>query len=132
MSINTFKVGLRNGMSVAARAQGVNYYPLRLEGLMVVRRPIKWNHIAAMAWFYRVAQGQKYDWLGLLSFVLARNMKSPNKMFCSELARNIDTPAETMPFDSDWQGDETPPPFFLVSPALTTMYRKKRGVNLLR
>lgn len=65
---------------------GVNSYPLDLTHVTAILRPkgkLDWK--GGMHWFYKVAKGQKYDWLGLLNFYIAKMQgRENNKMFCSE------------------------------------------------
>lgn len=112
-----------DGMSMAARRNGVNLYPFRPEGLRFVLRPrFAWYEVRAKDWFKTSAQGQKYDWLGLLCFTLAVAQGSPGRMFCSEFARNLCRAACCPAFADDWPGDLTSPGMFLSSPAFTKVY----------
>jgi hypothetical protein len=102
-----------DGMSLAARSDGVNRYAFRADGLKVVRRPLHWNHAKAQASF-ESARGQKYDWMGLLCFTLAVKQGAPDRKFCSELARDIGREAGSGAFDPLWPGDKVAPGNFLM------------------
>ncbi len=108
-----------NEQSFASRnGIGVNAYPLRLEGLVAVLRPHSvsdWSK--AEDWFFRVAQGQKYDWLGLMCFTLAVKRGSQNRMFCSEFSTRFYRQAKTHAFNPHWDADKIAPGNNLMSPA---------------
>ena len=104
-------------VSLAARRDGVNRYPFRPDGLAYVLRPEKWDTAAGRYWFEKVARGQAYDWKGLLCFALAVRQGSPDKMFCSEFARNLDREALFRSFADPWPGDKVAPGDFLKSPS---------------
>lgn len=76
------------GMSLAARdGVGVGRFPLRTQDLFMVRRPIRRVNMEKLREYHAAVEGEKYDWLGLLSFVLIRRQKSASKngaQFCSE------------------------------------------------
>jgi hypothetical protein len=106
--------------SWASRSDGVNEYPFRRDGLQYVLRPRVWG--STFDWFIRHAQGQAYDWLGLLCFTLAVKRGAPDRMFCSEFARNLDRAAGCPSFADAWPGDKTAPGSFLMSPAFDTIW----------
>lgn len=112
------------GMSVASRnGIGVNIYPLRTTNLLYVRRPVRLLDIDnAMNWFFRAAQGQKYDWLGLLSFYLAVKQGSPNRMFCSEFATRWYREAGVELFNPELDADTIAPAQFDQTVELETIY----------
>jgi hypothetical protein len=114
-----------NGMSVASRnGVGVGLYPVRWPGLAVVRRSkVSPNLVAAQRWFNLTANGQKYDWLGLLCFTLAVKQGAPDRMFCSEFWTRWMRHAGVEPFNPTWDADRTPPSFCYVSGALETIWQ---------
>lgn len=73
------------GMSVAARLQGVNEYPIREDShLCVLLEPDGPLDLAAgMDWFHREAQGLDYDLFGQVAFWRIGS-GAKNKMWCSE------------------------------------------------
>jgi hypothetical protein len=77
-----------NGYSVASRdGKGVNTYNIRLTEVVYVLRPNEpFNRMKAYDWFIDKANGQKYDWWGLLRFVWTKKVSKAgdDKMFCSE------------------------------------------------
>ena len=74
--------------SVASRdGIGVGRYLIRLNDLRVVVRPNGGLRVASGREWFETVNGQKYDWLGLLSFTWAGLQGRRNdKMFCSEFA----------------------------------------------
>lgn len=115
------------GMSYASRASGVNLYALRRQGLSRVLRPAAaLDPGAARSWFYARAQGQKYDWKGLLCFTLAVRQGSQDRMFCSEFATRFYR-AGRFKAVSDWtDADEVAPAEFLRSPAFEQVWTDGR------
>lgn len=74
-------VASRNGV-------GVGLYAPDLSQLHSVYRPtVPFDQATALDWFWRDANRQGYDWLGLLAFFNAKRQGRENsKMFCSEFA----------------------------------------------
>ena len=76
---------------VAARPHtGVDYYRFERAGLChILRPPVAGFRLPmALTWFHDRAQGQRYDWWGLLRFAwraaIVSQRIAENKMFCSE------------------------------------------------
>jgi hypothetical protein len=115
-----------NDLSFASRnGIGVNRYPLRLEQLIAVRRPRNPIHFEmGEAWFKTHAQGQKYDWLGLLCFTLAVKQGARNKMFCSEFWKRFYPHCGLDVMAPDWHADKTAPAQCLQTPALETVWAR--------
>ena len=113
------------GRSYASRnGIGVNDYPLRHDHIAAIRRPLhEFDFSAARVWFYAKAIGQKYDWKGLLCFVLAVKQGTKDRMFCSEFATRFYNRGQFQPFDPNWDADRVPPSFFLVTPLLETIWQ---------
>lgn len=108
------------GKSVASRdGIGVGKYNLRLNQLVAVLRPKPPADMmaTAMTWFDQTANGQKYDFLGLLCFFLAAKRGSPDRMFCSEFATQWDWRAGIESISRKWSADKVAPGDFLMSPA---------------
>lgn len=119
------------GMSVASRnGIGVNLYNLRRDGLAYVLRPREdsgpLDVTKSQSWFFRTAQGQGYDWLGLLCFTLAVHQGAPDKMFCSEFATRWYRAGGFRPFAEAYDADLVAPAQFLQSPAFEPVW-KSRG-----
>ena len=114
------------GMLVASRnGIGVNRYALRLDGLVVARRPLVMLHPeSAESWFIGHARGQKYDFLGLLCFWLAVKRGSPDRMFCSEFALRFYRRAFCQPFNPDQDADRTSPFDFWKCGTFETVWQK--------
>ena len=102
------EVYVGNGTTWASRnGQGVNAYPLDLSDVCAVLRPkyrLDWP--SGIRWFEENAKGQKYDWLGLLNFYIARWQGRENgRMFCSEflvrLFREFGCPLFPIEVDAD-------------------------------
>lgn len=103
---------------------GVNLYPLRLDGLICVRRPYKAiDFTAGVAWFNKVAKGQGYDFEGLLSFTSFIKHGHDGQMFCSEFSVNFDRACGFEPFNSDQPAFETSPRDLWISGAYTTVWK---------
>lgn len=113
------------GMSVASRnGIGVNRYPLRLDGLVLVRRPVGIiDRETAEKWFQREARGQKYDFKGLLCFWLAVRQGSHAKMFCSEFALRWYRKAQIQPLNPDVDADRTAPCEFYKTANFATIWQ---------
>ncbi len=106
-----------DGQSVASRnGIGVNRYPVRLNGLIAVRRPktcIDWQ--MGQEWFEKHARWQKYDFKGLMCFYLAVKQGSPHRMFCSEFALRRYRASCFQPFNPNQDADRTSPGLFWSS-----------------
>ena len=109
-----------HGMSVASRnGIGVNQYPLRTNDLAFVLRPkTKASMAPAMEWFHRTAQGQRYDFLGLMCFFLAVRRGSRDRMFCSEFETRFYRYANVPFLARHWDADKVAPGNSLMSPAM--------------
>jgi hypothetical protein len=107
------------GLSLASRnGIGVNCYPLRKDGIAVIRRPIlPFDRELANHWFETAARGQKYDWKGLLCFTLAVSQGSQDRMFCSEFNTRLYRAGQFHPYNDDWDADRVPPAFIMLPPA---------------
>lgn len=113
--------------SFASRdGKGVSAYPLRRSELVYVLRPnAPLNLIKGTQWFMNTAQGQKYDWLGLLRFAWRAKVvpeKYNNKMFCSEFVTRFDRHCEFDPFNG-YDADAIAPSEFLKSNAFDIVWR---------
>jgi hypothetical protein len=119
-----------DGMSSAARAEGVNLYPLRTDGLRYIYRPKTVGDIvAAKAWFYAHAMGDKYWFAGLLGFDWpanhplkwwAKDMK--DKWFCSMYATARLRASGIQPFNPSFPAEKVPPMLFKTSSELHCIY----------
>jgi uncharacterized protein YycO len=113
-----------NGGSVASRdGVGVGRYPLRVDGLRVILRPLPaFDPTPARAWFNTV-NGQPYDWFGLLAFTSAKRQGRNNwKMFCSEFAARYLRAGGVDPFNG-YDADGIAPGEFMKSAALLVVWR---------
>lgn len=112
-----WSVASRNGI-------GVGLYKTRWDDLVCVREPRPDGNLnAAMRWFWTKANGQGYDWKGLLCFSLAVKQGSHDKMFCSEFATRWYRFFERPQFDNDWDADRTPPMFYLTGRQMRTKWQ---------
>lgn len=101
-----------NGTVWASRnGLGVERYPLDLDHVVGVLRPTKrLNWAKGIKWFETVARGQKYDWLGLLNFYIAKWQGGENKkMFCSEFIVRVFRAFEAPLFDYHVDADGVAP-----------------------
>lgn len=111
------------GLSVASRdGIGVGRYPLRLDGLRVILRPLaKFDAEKAREWF-KTVDGQPYDWFGLLAFTNAKRQGRQNwKMFCSEFATRYLRAGKIEPFNG-YDADGIAPGEFMKSSALVLVW----------
>lgn len=108
---------LGNGLSGAARSEGVNTYPLRTKGLKYVLRPnVPFDFQAGLAWHDKEAIGQGYDYLGLLrAFFTPEGRGNIGKMWCSEHAARFAKKSGYFPF-GDFDSEKVAPRDFLTSP----------------
>lgn len=94
--------------------------PLRLDGLAGILRtkePIDFE--VGYEWFLKVAKGQAYDWVGLLSFAFARFQgRTNNKMFCSEFVVRFFAKLNCPLFADDTDADAVSPGLIPYSAAL--------------
>jgi hypothetical protein len=113
--------------TVASRdGLGVGMYHIREDGLARILRPnARVNMQDALYWFYTQANGQRYDWLGLLNFYTAQHRGRDNhRQFCSEFATRFYRQGGFDPFAADLDADCVPPSYFAVSPEFTTIWEK--------
>lgn len=101
--VETFVGG---GQSIASRNLiGVGQYPLRLDGLVCVRRIRQpWNLEAGLAWA-KTVNGQDYDFKGLLTATSLVKDGTPGDMFCSEHRLNFDRACGVEPFNPSLRAD---------------------------
>jgi hypothetical protein len=117
-----------NCCSAAARdGLGVDIYPVRGEQLQYILRPkLSMNISMALAWFIKQAQGQKYDWLGLLRFTWRKKYVfkgTDNRMFCSEFLTRFYRAGGFEPFSTCVDADDVAPFEFLTSPMLDLIWK---------
>ena len=125
--VSHIEIHVGNGRSVASRnGIGVGDYPIRLGDLAFILRPLAPGLAQgvprAQAWFMRDANGQRYDWLGLMVFFLAVHRGSKDRMFCSEFATRWDRHAGIRAIAPHWDADAVAPGDFLQSPAFDVVW----------
>lgn len=122
--VSHIEVFIGDGYSVASRnGLGVGKYPVRLTDVAAVRRPGPGFDLeAAMKWFYASANGQKYGWRTLLSFVLLNHNPIEGHMICSEFAAGFQRAGNNPLFAKDWPDYRTPPSLEIATAALTTTW----------
>jgi hypothetical protein len=107
---------------------GVGCYQLDLAGLCYILRPVPPLDLAAgYRWFETRANGADYDWLGLLSFVVAkwqRKLSRNAAMFCSEFATGFYRACGFDPFGPLVETAAVAPGSYLYSNDLTVAWRK--------
>lgn len=102
---------------------GVRIYPLRTDDLgFVLRSKPVLDQDTAMLWFFAKANGQKYDYLGLLCFTLAVAQGSPRKQFCSEFATRFLRHGGVSVVANHWDADKVAPGTFLMSPMMEIVW----------
>lgn len=120
------EVYLGGGESAASRdGLGVAIYPLRTQGLSFVLRPTApFNLREALTWFFAHAEGQRYDWLGLLRFAWRAKVvpnRFDNRQFCSEFAARFYRAGGFDPFNKQ-DADAVAPFMFLYCPFFLQVY----------
>lgn len=119
------EIYLGNEQTLASRpGLGVAIYKFRESGLSCVRRPNVWLnqvHHLDLAWFYSTANGQKYDWLGLLCFTLAVKQGAKDRMFCSEFCVRQYREWGVELFNPECDADTISPAQFYQCGAMTTV-----------
>lgn len=117
------------GQSLASRnGIGVDVYPLRLDGLVCMRRPIgPFNFDKGMAWFNQapplpMIKGQSYDWEGLLTFTSITTQGEEGKMFCSEFSINFDRACDFVPCNPTVPAYEIAPAHLRLLPTFQTIW----------
>jgi|SRR3990167_11424585 len=116
--VSHVEVYVGNDYSVASRdGIGVGYYRLRTNGVYGVYRPnIPFNLEAAMDWFWKEANGQKYDWKGILGFSTIVKQGDARKQFCSEMATRFYRRGGLEPFSKDEDADKIAPFQMTITP----------------
>lgn len=114
-----------DGWSVASRdGIGVGRYPVRLDGLIQVLRPVQpFNRGDARRWFTTV-EGQGYDWRGLLRFGWRSGYLAGtphNRQFCSEFLTRWYRAGGLDPFNGD-DADAIAPFEFAISPVFARVW----------
>jgi hypothetical protein len=114
-----------DGKSWASRnGIGVNEYPLRLDGLVCVRRPPAGAlNEAAVRNYLTTVKGWPYDFLGLLTATSLVNHGEDGKMFCSEFSVNFDRAGGYEPFNADQPAFETYPRDLWLASAYQTVWK---------
>ncbi len=113
--ISHVEVYLGDGVSFAARNEGVNYYPLREDYSLILRPTRPLDGAAVKAWCDSV-QGQGYDFIGVVLNFYAVTAASKKKMWCSELATRLYRAGGLEPFHPGFDADRVAPASFLASP----------------
>lgn len=106
-----------DGYSVASRdGIGIGRYPLRTKGLVKVLTPNGPFELAAAAKWFETVRGQKYDWIGLLRFLVWCRIGTDrnDKMFCSEFLTRWYRAGGMDPFNKN-DADSVAPATFLYS-----------------
>lgn len=113
-----------NNILEAVQGQTLGEKPIRLDGLKAIYRhhvPVDFD--AGYEWFELEAKGQKYDWLGLLSFALASFQgRANNKMFCSEFVARFFAKIGSPLFAVDMDADAVSPGMIPYSHAVHAVW----------
>lgn len=113
--------------SVASRdGEGVNRYDLRLDDLAAIYRTKGELRLdQGLTWFETV-KGQKYDWVGLLSFAWAKfRGLNNNKMFCSEFITRMCRACGIELFNRDVDADAVSPELITYSDEVFEIWLRK-------
>jgi hypothetical protein len=121
------EVYIGDNKSVASRdGVGVGKYDLRLSDLAAIYRTKGELRLEqGMEWF-KTVEGQKYDWLGLLSFAWAKfRGLNNNKMFCSEFVTRFLRACGIEPFNRDVDADAVSPELITYSDQVFEVWLRK-------
>ena len=114
--------------SVAARAEGVNEYPIRNDAYVcgVLEPTQPFDLVKAMAWFNAEARGDSYDVKGLFGFYLPQDDMTEHahykSEFCSMLADLFYRAGGFSPFAPRWPSQKIAPAQFWQSPLFNQIY----------
>lgn len=115
---------LGNGLSAASRnGIGVDTYPFRHDGLLMVLRPLKPFRIDLAAQWHESVRGQKYDWAALISFAWAGIVSSQGKQFCSAHTTRFQRSGGCEPFTVEVDAHKVAPRDFMLSPAYRVTWK---------
>lgn len=112
------EIYIGGGMSFAARIQGVNYYPVRLDQyLMEVKRHIDWQHFDLVRAQQSVEDiiGKPYEIPGLLNYLDPWRKVHHLVKVCSTTGAHFMRAGGLEPFDADVPDDDITPHDFVVS-----------------
>jgi hypothetical protein len=111
----------------AIQGKNLGERPLRLDGLAAIYRTKEpFDFEQGYRWFAHEAEGQPYDWFGLLSFKFAKLQGRENgKMFCSEFVHRFFKKLGLHLFADDMDSDAVSPGMFPYSPALFAVWKRK-------
>lgn len=109
------EVCVSDKQAIAARSEGVAYFPIRIDKyLAVVMRPtVNFELEDGLEWFNLHAKGQPYDYFGLLRFYMI-GKAHPTKMFCSELATGFYRNSGMKDLFHNTESDLVPPGWFVT------------------
>lgn len=123
--------------TVASRnGEGVARYAFRMDGLAAIYRTAPGLELRidqGLKWFdatdaqgKKLIDGQKYDWVGLLSFTFAKFQGRENhKMFCSEFVVRFMRACGVELFSHDTDADAVSPGMLAYSPNVFPVWVKK-------
>jgi hypothetical protein len=116
---------LGDGRSAASRdGIGVDTYPTRHDGLLVVLRPVVPFRIDLAAAWHETVIGQGYDWAGLFgTFTWAGMVASQGKQYCSAHTTRFQRAGHVEPFTLDTDAHKVTPPDFCKSPAYRAAWK---------
>lgn len=118
------EVYMGDGVTATARSEGVRLFPVRDDHTYIYRPVQPFDREAALHWFKANAEGQGYDWLGLVSAFVARRQGHRNKMFCSECCVRVLRWGGVDVFEAGCDADTVSPAQFKQTPALKKVWVK--------
>lgn len=121
------EVYVGGGWAVASRdGRGVAQYPVRFSELGRVIRPYETpNMVRGMDWFHAVADGQKYDFLAILRFIMPHWITRDldlNRQICSAFAVRFLRNCGVDVVAKDCDADLVAPSDIAKSPATTLVW----------
>jgi hypothetical protein len=99
--------------AISARSEGVRYFSMNWMHIgAVMRPPSSFNLHDGLAWFDRSANGQRYDWFGILRFFTI-GKQSTDHQFCSEVITRVYRHGGITLFEGQ-DADLVPPGWFVT------------------
>ncbi len=117
------EIYLENGLSTASRnGLGVNFYPLRLDGLRYVRRPVVPFGLVAARTYAAKMRGTPYGYADLGRFYL---LNLPTKgLICSQYGDLLLRAGHVIAFAEDYPAGAVSPRDFRVTSLAKTIWAK--------
>jgi hypothetical protein len=117
-------VGPAGRVWAARHGNGVDFFRMRRENLLLIRRPVAPVNDRLLLEFCNQTIGQQYDLKGLLRFFNIQQPPSLDRMFCSEAVTRALRIATSRELFADIDADLVSPSMLAWTPALRTIWKK--------